>query len=95
MQKQIAKSVRPNNWNQLGPDVMITGIRAKFKQNKRLNEFLKSTKDLTLAEASPYDTFYGIGLGLDSMEKTDPANWRGQNKLGEMLNIVREEISTY
>ena len=95
MQKQIAKSVRPNNWNQLGPDVMITGIRAKFKQNKMLNEFLKNTKDLTLAEASPYDTFYGIGLGLDSMEKTDPANWRGQNKLGDMLNIVREEISTY
>ncbi len=57
-------------------------------------EFLTNTKNLQLAEASPYDTFYGIGLGLDSMEKADVANWRGQNKLGELLSFVRNEINT-
>jgi ribA/ribD-fused uncharacterized protein len=43
----------------------------KFSQNEKFKEFLLSTNDKILVEASPYDTIWGIG-----MLETDP---RAQN----------------
>jgi ribA/ribD-fused uncharacterized protein len=93
VQKQIAKPLRPKDWNNRGKEIMMTGLRAKFTQNKTLCDFLVRTNSLVIAEASPYDTYWGIGLSLGDDKKTDHTRWRGDNKLGKLLEVVREELT--
>ena len=64
----------------------------KFTQNPEMKERLLETKDTLLVEASPYDTIWGIGLGMDDPLKEDPKNWKGTNWLGEAITEVRETI---
>ena len=64
----------------------------KFSQNRDLREFLLSTGDSVLVEASPYDNIWGIRLAASSQEAQDPTQWRGQNLLGFALMEVRDEL---
>lgn len=68
----------------------MKGNKAKFSQNPTLKEFLLSTGDSILAEASPYDSIWGIGLGWEDAEKGGVAQWRGENLLGCALMEVRD-----
>ena len=52
-------------------------------------DFLISTKGHHLIEASPYDSWWGAGAGLESKELLD-GSWDGENVLGEELEYVRE-----
>ena len=54
---------------------------------------LLKTGDIILAEASPYDKIYGIGLKPNDPRVQDPTQWKGQNLLGKALMKVREELS--
>ena len=47
-------------------DVVVKGNIAKFSQNEKLLDFLLSTDDKILVEASPKDTVWGIGLDESS-----------------------------
>ena len=71
---------------------MLNGNWCKFSQNPGLREFLLSTGDSILVEASPYDSIWGIRLSADSPEAQDPMKWRGQNLLGFALMEVRDEL---
>jgi len=53
---------------------------------------LLATGNTILAEASPYDCKWGIGLSADDPRARNPAEWRGGNLLGEVLMEVREEL---
>nr|WP_296442381.1 NADAR family protein [uncultured Acetatifactor sp.] len=64
---------------------MLNGNWCKFSQNPGLREFLLSTGDSIMVEASPYDSIWGIRLSADSPEAQDPMKWRGQNLLGFAL----------
>ena len=68
------------------------GNWCKFSQNRDLREFLLSTGDSVLVEASPYDNIWGIRLAASSPEAQDPMKWRGQNLLGFALMEVRDEL---
>jgi ribA/ribD-fused uncharacterized protein len=57
---------------------MLTLVRAKFAQHSDLKRLLLEAGDCPLAEASPFDSFWGIG-------KTGT----GANKLGKILMQVR------
>ena len=46
-------------WNEHRSSIVIAGNVAKFSQNKRLAEFLLSTKQKILVEASPVDKIWG------------------------------------
>ncbi|CAN0390682.1 unnamed protein product, partial [Laminaria digitata] len=50
-----------------------------------------------LAEASPFDSEWGIGLHASHPDALNQARWPGANKLGEALmnvrTILREEAS--
>ena len=70
----------------------LPGIRAKFMQNESLAGLLQGTGSKVIAEASPYDKIWGIGLAPDDPLALDQANWAGANFLGELLMIVRDEI---
>ena len=79
-------------WDRAKYAIVLNGNWCKFSQNRRLRDFLLSTGDSILAEASPYDTIWGIGLSADSPDAENPFKWRGQNLLGFALMEVREEL---
>ena len=45
-----------------------------------------------LAEASPYDKIWGIGLDAANPDSADPTKWKGDNLLGKILRRIREEL---
>lgn len=70
----------------------VRGNVLKFSQNKELKEFLLSTNDAVLVEASPYDKVWGVGLKRDDIKINNPNKWQGENLLGFALMEVREKL---
>ena len=64
----------------------------KFGQNYDLKDFLLSTADKIIVEASPVDPVWGIGLAKDHDDASLPDKWRGLNLLGFALMEVRDEL---
>lgn len=71
-------------------DIVVVGNKAKFGQNPELKEFLLSTSDAILVEASPYDKIWGIGLDRETAMKGTVDQWKGENLLGCALMEVRD-----
>ena len=62
---------------------MLHVLRAKFAQNKTLENQLKATGNRVLIEdAGANDAFYGAG-----------ADYNGENHLGRLLMKVRDELN--
>jgi ribA/ribD-fused uncharacterized protein len=72
--------------------IVVTGNLAKFGQHPDLREYLRSTGDKVLVEASPEDRVWGIGLAATDARAADPRTWRGQNLLGFALMEVRRRL---
>lgn len=93
--KNLGRTVSPFDagiWNENRFRIMVEGLSAKFTQNESLKMMLLSTGDALLAEASPYDRTWGIGLESSDPLALDPRNWNGMNLLGKALVLVREQI---
>ncbi len=69
------------NWDDVRDDVMTAAVRKKFETHKALAELLLATGDKPLAEAAPGDYYWGIG-----------ADGSGENRLGKILESVRNEL---
>ncbi|MFD2329098.1 NADAR family protein [Cohnella sp. GCM10020058] len=89
---RAVKHFQSTVWEQNCYEIVKRGNYAKFSQNRRLREFLKSTKDLILVEASPFDRIWGIGLEKDHPDAINPLKWRGSNLLGFALTEVRDNL---
>jgi ribA/ribD-fused uncharacterized protein len=74
-------------------EIVVRGNLLKFEQNLNLKEFLLSTGDRVLVEASPVDKIWGVGLSGDSRNIENPNLWRGLNLLGFALMEVRDVLS--
>jgi len=72
----------------------VRGSIAKFGQRGELRNFLLSTGDRMLVEASPDDPVWGIGLEADDPRAADPRTWQGQNLLGFALMTARRHLRT-
>ena len=81
-------------WNAHALKIVIDGNVAKFQQNAELREYLMSTGNKILAEASPHDRLWGIGLHESDLAVYDPASWPGRNLLGFALMEVRSRLKT-
>lgn len=79
-------------WDKAKYSIVLNGNWCKFSQNRDLRDFLLSTGDSVLAEASPYDAIWGIRLSQDSADAQEPLKWRGENLLGFALMEVRDEL---
>lgn len=93
--KKMGRNVKNFNqytWDQTLPKILKTGLTAKFNQNYKLAKYLLETGDATLAEASPYDKIYGIGLSADDPNAELSGKWPGKNLLGKNLMEVRQEL---
>ena len=72
-------------WDRVREDTVLAGTLAKFTQNPAIKQHLLSTRSNILAEASPFDPFWGIGLQADDPEAQDPTRWRGKKCLGKLF----------
>lgn len=72
--------------------IVVAGNRAKFSQHDVLKQFLLSTGDKIIVEASPLDSVWGIGLAEDDAAAQDPRKWKGLNLLGFALMQVRKNF---
>lgn len=93
--KQLGREVKPFNpkiWDSKCQEIMVRGLYEKFNQNIKIKEQLLSTGDTVLAECSPYDRIWGIGLSLDDSKRFYTEHWLGKNYLGNVLMEVREKL---
>ena len=91
--KKLGRKVHdfnPELWDPRKYDIVVEGNKAKFGQNPELKEFLLSTGDAILVEASPYDKIWGIGLDRETALKGTVDQWKGENLLGCALMEVRD-----
>jgi ribA/ribD-fused uncharacterized protein len=77
-------------WNKERFDIVVKGNIHKFNQHPALLDFLLSTGEKILVEASPVDLIWGIGLAVDNESINDVYGRRGKNLLGFALMEVRD-----
>ncbi len=96
-QKKLGRMVEnfdEDEWNKVAMDVVIKGNLAKFNQNPSFKKKLLATGGKIIAEASPYDKIWGIGLSEEDPRALDRNQWLGTNWLGDALAQVRYIIAT-
>lgn len=86
------KGFDETQWKENARRLVTEGNLAKFSQNDDFRQFLLSTGNAVLVEASPYDRIWGIGLKADDERAQHPDTWRGQNLLGFALMDVRQQL---
>lgn len=96
-QKALGRQVKNFDeqvWDAVRLSIVRLISREKFSQNEDLKTMMMDhyDKGLTLVEASPYDKIWGIGLGENHPDATNPQKWQGKNLLGEALMWAREVI---
>ena len=93
--KKLGRGVTPFDaaqWDRVKYDIVKDANRAKYEQNPDLLRKLMETGDSILAEASPMDYEWGIGLDAAAARKSDPYDWPGRNLLGKLLTELRDEF---
>eukprot|EP00549_Striatella_unipunctata_P016436 CAMPEP_0118688966 /NCGR_PEP_ID=MMETSP0800-20121206/9210_1 /TAXON_ID=210618 ORGANISM="Striatella unipunctata, Strain CCMP2910" /NCGR_SAMPLE_ID=MMETSP0800 /ASSEMBLY_ACC=CAM_ASM_000638 /LENGTH=201 /DNA_ID=CAMNT_0006586277 /DNA_START=146 /DNA_END=751 /DNA_ORIENTATION=- len=93
--KKYGRQVTPFDaqiWTKKSFSIMVNGLILKFGQNDDLREILLSTEDRLVAEASPRDRRWGIGMGETTAKKTPVDQWPGLNLLGKALMKVRSQL---
>lgn len=79
-------------WVEKRYELVKAGNIHKFNQHAKLKDFLLSTADRVLVEASPTDAIWGIGLPSSASEVENPYHWRGLNLLGFALMETRDYL---
>jgi len=84
--KQFGKIIKVRkDWDDVKLDVMLWGIREKFKQED-LKQMLLDTGDEELVEGNWWhDNFFGVCT-------CGPCQGEGQNNLGKIIMKVRDEL---
>lgn len=86
------KDFDPATWEAACFGIVVEGNKHKFSQDPDFKDYLLSTGDKVIVEASPVDPVWGIGLPQDSAKARNPHQWRGQNLLGFALMEVRDML---
>jgi ribA/ribD-fused uncharacterized protein len=92
--KQLGREIRnydEQRWECVRQGFMVYVNYLKYSQNPDLGQKLLDTGKLILAEASPKDLIWGIGLDEKETDSVliNEKNWRGRNLLGKSLMKVR------
>lgn len=90
--KDLGKLVRgfnPVTWDNCKYEIVYNSNYAKFTQNPDLMSKLNATGDAVMAEASPGDKIWGIGMSADDPKAKQPDQWQGENLLGKILMEIR------
>ena len=93
--KKLGRQAGPydkQRWEENKVRIVYEGCRAKFEQNPELRKKLLDTGDSIMAEASPHDKIWGIGMDAETAAKTYHDDWPGENLLGRILMTLRDEF---
>ncbi|MFN3197485.1 MAG: NADAR family protein [Bradymonadia bacterium] len=93
--KKLGRRVRgfnPATWDAHKSQIVTEGNVAKFASDPALTDYLLSTGERVLVEASPVDRIWGIGLKGDDPKAENPRQWRGKNLLGFALMAARDQL---
>lgn len=75
-------------------ETIVTDVStAKFSSDPMLRDYLVSTRDRVLVEASPTDRIWGVGMAADHPDIDKPSRWRGLNLLGFALMRARHQLT--
>jgi ribA/ribD-fused uncharacterized protein len=77
-------------WKKNMREIVTKGSFLKFQHNPDLLEFLETTGNKILVEASPFDPHWGIGMSVSDAERVSPEDWKGTNWLGWCLMEARD-----
>lgn len=83
-------------WDKHKYNIVKQGNYLKFSQNDKLKKLLLETKDAYLAEASPFDSIWGLGIDKKAAAAVIKAghDLPGENLLGKALMEVRSNLIT-
>ena len=90
--KRLGRQVKPWDeelWCRERGNVMLKGLTLKANQHSEVKRLLLGTNGQILAEASPYDKVWGIGLDEKNPKASQRSQWRGENLLGKSWMAVR------
>lgn len=93
--KELGGEVKPYDgalWDAVREQMVYYGVREKFMANEPERNLLLSTGSALLAEASPYDKVWGVGMTADDPRFANPAKWEGENLLGRACMRGRADI---
>ena len=94
--KRLGKKVQNfklDIWKQQRDSIMFSAVSAKFSQNDDLAQCLKKTDQNIIAEANPFDSYWGVGLALEDKNIWETGMWKGANRLGSSLTEVRDRLN--
>ena len=86
---RLVEGFDPATWEAHRTEIVVRANVAKFSQYPALGDYLLTTGDKVLVEASPNDDIWGIGIAADDEAAADPRCWPGLNLLGFALMRVR------
>lgn len=89
---RLVNNFDKEKWDKNCYEIVKKGNKEKFSQNSELWNFLKTTKNRILVEASPRDRIWGIGMGKLNPDAENPTKWRGKNILGFAITEIRDEL---
>jgi len=78
-------------WCKVARWIVLRGVYLKFDQNAQLKDYLLSTGSAELAEASPTDSRWGVGLSERLARETARSRW-GTNWLGVAVMDSRPRL---
>ncbi|RAV99229.1 NADAR family protein [Pseudochryseolinea flava] len=91
--KELGRQIRnfdTQQWDASKFDIVKRGNLYKFQQDAKLKDYLLTTQDRIIVEASPVDSIWGIGLSQDAKGAENPHQWKGENLLGFAIMEVRD-----
>ena len=94
-QKRLGHPMRHfdhESWQQECENIVLQGNLAKFSQNDEMRLALMHTDQRRLAEASPHDKLWVLGLSACDYRAPSPSTWPGSNLVGQALEHVRETL---
>ncbi len=82
----------PAVWDAQKVELVVMGNYHKFSQHPALRDYLLTTGERVLVEASPVDAIWGIKLAASHPDAMQPGRWPGENLLGFALMEVRDQL---
>ena len=92
--KDIGRRIRgyvDSEWKAQTDEVIMECLRRKVYDHKAVQDYLLSTGDKIIGEATP-DRHFGIGLHIGDSRVLNYDEWQGRNLMGRSLMEIRREI---
>ncbi|MCS4089402.1 NADAR family protein [Rhizobium sp. BK176] len=80
-------------WDKVSVPAVTIGNLSKFTQSDEHYQVLMDMGDREFVEGAPNDDQWGVALRWDDPNIEDPANWKGKNKLGNIVYVAARIIS--